>query len=162
MTDIALVMAPDGTGADLAVVNGDLATDDTLLTAVIISLGCNRVADASDGVPPGGDMGGWWGDAYLPPLPDGAPDYIGCKAWLYLRCTATQVNANKICAAFRDGLAWMIVDGVAADVAVTGTWASATALQTLVTIVQITAGGVLATRQFDLLWNATTGTVVVQ
>ena len=160
MTDIALLLAPDGSAADFGVVNGDLALDDTLQTAVIHSLLADRVADAADNVPAGADRGGWWGDAYLPPLADGSPDYWGSKLWLYRRCTATQANANAIAAAMKDALAWMISDGVAADVTVTTAWAAADSLAATIAISQITQGGIKVLRQFNLMWNAGMGTLV--
>ena len=158
MTDIALALqAPYFDSADLVLANGDLATDDGLETAVLISLLCRRRADADDAVPPGADRGGWWGDAYLPPLADGSADYIGSKLWLDRNLEATVANGNRILSHIREALAWMISDGVAASIDVTGTWQSATSFAPVIEIAQIGTGGAAASRQFNLLWNTALG-----
>ncbi len=81
MTDFALIWDPVNFRADMAVVNGDLAVDEGLRTAVIISLLTDRLADADAVIPDGTrDRRGWWGDLVLD-VPDAppAPDLIGSQ-----------------------------------------------------------------------------------
>ena len=156
--DIALVLTPDGSAADLAVVAGDIATDATLQTAVLVSLQSNRLADSGDIIPDGStNRQGWWADAYLPALPDGSPDFLGSKLWLRRRVTATPANAALIQGDIEQALAWMTQDGLASDITVTTAWASAIGLNVGIAISRSTPGGIINTN-FDLVWNASLGT----
>ena len=158
--DIGLFLTPDGGGSDIAIVAGDIATDSTLRTAVLISLQTDRLADPDDTISDGStNRRGWWGDAYLPPLADGSADFIGSKLWLRARSTATQATANLIQSDIEAALAWMIADGVAAAITVTTSWVSATDLAVNVAIARINAPASAPPTAFDLLWNRTLGTI---
>ena len=157
MTDIALVLLPDGTGADIAIVNGDILLDDGLDTAVLWSLLPWRKADPGDPVPEGIGPGGWWGDAFLPPLPDGTPDYYGSKLYQYTNCAATQESANGIMAAISQALNWMLLDNVAAAINVTGIWQSAVSFATNIEIDWNAPGGAVVPKVYNYLWNTTLG-----
>ncbi len=160
--DIGLFLQPDGITYDLTVVAGDLALDPTLQTAILISLLTDRVADPDDALPPGTtDRRGWWGDAYLPTLPDGSPDHWGSKLWLRRRCTATPQNASLIQEDIEEALAWMTATGVATEVDVSTAWASAIGLNVSVTITQSKRGQPVVSR-FTALWNASLGTISSQ
>lgn len=78
MTDIALIWQTDG--ADIAVGNADILLDNSLSTAVIISLFTDRRALDSDALPagPNTDKRGWWGDAF-----QSRP--MGSRLWLLSR-----------------------------------------------------------------------------
>lgn len=78
MTDIALIWQTDS--ADIAVRNADILLDDSLSTAVIISLFTDRRALDSDELPagPNTDKRGWWGDAF-----QSRP--MGSRLWLLTR-----------------------------------------------------------------------------
>ncbi|EKN3738784.1 MULTISPECIES: phage GP46 family protein [Yersinia] len=78
MTDIALIWQTDS--ADIAVGNADILLDDSLSTAVIISLFTDRRALDSDVLPagPNTDKRGWWGDAF-----QSRP--MGSRLWLLSR-----------------------------------------------------------------------------
>ncbi len=161
MTDIALAPGADGTTADLLVRNGDLATDDGLQTAVILSLLCDRLADADDQLPTGStDRRGWWGDAYLPPLPDGSPDFWGSKLWLRRRQLATVHTQRLIEDDCTQALQWMVADNVAASVVVTSRYLTNTELAVNIAINQRIAGGATALRSFDAVWNTTLGSLL--
>jgi phage gp46-like protein len=158
--DIGLSLSADGSFSDLSIVNGDLALDGTLMTAVLLSLQCDRLADPDDIIPDGtGNRRGWCGDAFLPPLADGSPDYLGSKLWLFARCTATQQNANLIAEAASQALAWMIADGVAQSVNVTTAWVNAESLALTIEIAQFISAGAVQSSPFTLLWNRTLGTI---
>ena len=82
MTDIALLWDNDAFGADLAIAQGDLATDEGLRTAFIISLFTDARARDDDTLPQqGGDPRGWWGDA----LAEDDEGPIGSRLWLLER-----------------------------------------------------------------------------
>ena len=160
MTDIALFLGADGASADIGIVNGDIGLDDTLYTSVILSLMTRRRAGPDDEVPQGQDPGGWWGDAYLPPLPDGSADASGSKLWLRRRVEATNASAQLIRGDVLDALNWMILDRIATSVDVTTSWNSGTALAIGTTITQLAAPGSKPTvKTYSLVWDKTLGLV---
>ena len=120
MTDIALLVsnptdlsAGDDFTFDIGLLGADLASDDGMETAVILSLFTDARADDDDVLPvAGGDRRGWWGDAYA----DTPGDVMGSKLWLLEREKQTPdvlVRADQYA---QDALAWMITDGVAATI----------------------------------------------
>lgn len=146
---------------DWAIVNGDLAVDDGLDTAVAISLWTNRVLSPDD-VPsgPGGDLGGWWGDPYLPPLASGQPDYIGSKLWRWARALQTLQTAQGMQADTQQALQWMEDDGVVASVTVPLPTFPGPGMARIVAILaQQSASGAMVNQQYTSLWNMTRGMV---
>lgn len=117
--DAALAFDPATLSADLSITDGQIATDADLETAVILSLFCDRRAEADDDVDGNpADRRGWWADAYA--AIDG--DAYGSRLWLLAR--AKQTNATLIRAReyVEEALAWMIEDGVATTVTATTWW----------------------------------------
>lgn len=114
MTDLALHFDNAAWSADLAILNADLATDDGLRTAVIISLFTDRRALADDVLPVGDDRRGWWGDC----ANDDPNDRIGSRRWLLVREKATEAVAVRARDYDREALAWLVADGIAAAVTV--------------------------------------------
>lgn len=171
MTDIMMAWLTDpatgSQGGQLVVAGGDLATDDSLRTAVNISLGTNRRARDDDALPAdlgGGpaDRGGWWGDLLVD---DDAPpgDLIGSRLWLLAReklTPATQRRAEAMCS---EALDWMIQTRVAASVEVAtlrarnagGSGVIEVAIRITRAVGQSSAG--TASRVFDMEWAVTTG-----
>ena len=87
----------------------------TLEQAVLISLLTDRRAEADDAIPDGTtDRRGWWADALAE---DG--DRIGSRLWLLDRGKATRETATLAREYAEEALAWMVSDGVAAEVLVT-------------------------------------------
>jgi len=122
MTDVALIIA-DGLQltCDIAMAGADLALDNGMNTAIIISLFTDARADPDDLLPyAGADLRGWWGDAYAP-IPG---DVTGSKLWLLQRSKQTQDTLNRAQQYAQDALAWMIEDGVAASIEVTASFPS--------------------------------------
>jgi phage gp46-like protein len=116
MTDIALRFDPATLSFDIALAGADLATDDGLETAVIISLFTDRRADPDDVIPDGtGDRRGWWADAW--PTVDG--DFIGSRLWLLAREKELPVVARRAEEYAEEALAWLLAEGVARAVRVT-------------------------------------------
>jgi len=99
---------------DLTFDNG-LQEDNTLETAILISLFTWRRADTEDQPPSDQHLLGFWGDTH----PDVPEDLIGSKLWLVWGKTtvpSTLVLAEELAA---QALQWMIDDGIAERVDVT-------------------------------------------
>lgn len=106
MPDILLAFG--ALGMDLQLAQNDLLTDDSLLTAVIISLFTDRQAEPGDELPAGGsDRRGWWADATLP----GGKDKIGSRLWLLKREKQLPSVLARIKEYAEEALAWLVTDG---------------------------------------------------
>jgi phage gp46-like protein len=121
MTDIRIAWTEVGGvfAADFALEKADLATDDTLETAVLVSLFTDRRAPAEYELPAGEtDRRGWWGDAYADP----AGDEIGSLLWLL--GWRKQIEETRLLAEqwATEALQWLIDDGVATAVEVVATF----------------------------------------
>lgn len=97
MTDIALRQI-DGR-FDIALDGPDLATDDGLKTAVILSLHLDARADGERG---------WWADALDTETPD-----TGSLLWQLERTKTTQATLNTAHDTALEALQWLIDDGIA-------------------------------------------------
>lgn len=111
--------------ADWAPSGADLARDEDLATAVLISLFTDQTAAADD--PAGDDRRGWWGD-------EGEVYPIGSKIWLRVRSKQTQATLDQVADDIRQALKWMIDDGVAASIDVHTEWSRPGLLGAEVTI----------------------------
>lgn len=99
---------------DLSLDGPDLATDDGLETAVIISLFTDRRADSDDALPGegDGDRRGWWGDAL--PMIEG--HRIGSRLWLLGREKVTTETLRRAEEYGREALAWLLDLGIASRI----------------------------------------------
>lgn len=116
MADIALRFE-DFAGGDLILEGQDLARDDGLESAVIVSLFTDRRATPEQiriGDDPA-DLRGWWGD-YRPSV-DG--DQTGSHLWLLRREKQTSEVLTRARQYAEQALAWMIDDKVAKSITVT-------------------------------------------
>ena len=117
MTDLALAWDPNLGEADLFLQGFDLATDDGLRTAVIISLFTDRRARDDDTLPdPGGDRRGWWADSVAPAV---VGDELGSRLWLLEREKRSPAVIERVRTYSAEALAWLREDGVGQDVIVT-------------------------------------------
>jgi phage gp46-like protein len=134
MSDIALVWSDTDGGADLVFTANDLERDDSLETAVLLSLFT-------------GDANGWWGDEF-PVVPN---DTIGSALYELNRAKALPTTARRAEEIAGAALAWLVTDAVAerVDVVVTAT---APVLNFLITIVRPAATP--AVYQFAYNWQA--------
>jgi phage gp46-like protein len=102
--------------ADLSIAANDLAIDEGLETAVILSLFTDRRAAEGDVLPDDQtDRRGWWGD-------DGSDvpgDLIGSRLWLLAREKEQAIVLRRAREYAREALQWLIDDRVAAAVDVT-------------------------------------------
>jgi phage gp46-like protein len=114
VSDIALRW--NGEAADFAIEGNDLATDDGLRTAVLLSLFTDRRAEEGDVLPDAEtDRRGWWADAF--PVVDG--DKMGSRLWLLARAKQSQDVVDRAREYAREALAWLVEDKVASQVEVT-------------------------------------------
>lgn len=104
MSDLAIQFI-DGQ-ADLVVTDGDLVLDDSLLPAVMVSLGTDRRAAASDLIPDGtDDRRGWWADHL-------AADALGSRLWLLARAKNTSETLTEAQDYAAEALQWLVDDGI--------------------------------------------------
>ena len=117
MTDLVLAWDSASGEGDLCIAGADLAADDGLRTAVLVSLFTDRRA-AADELPAGDtDRRGWWGDGL-----GQDQDEIGSKLWLLEREKQTPDVLVRAEAYAREALQWMLDDEVAVAVTVHAEW----------------------------------------
>lgn len=146
MTDAAL---QGNVGSfDLALAGADLATDEGLNTACILSLFCDARADAGD-VPEGADPRGWWADAYA----DASGDATGSRLWLLRREKQTVDVRARAQEYAQEALAWLVADGVAASVNVVASYPQRGALVIDVAISRPGPGATFE-RRYQYVWES--------
>jgi phage gp46-like protein len=114
MNDIGLFIIDDC--IQPVIESGDLLGDDSLETAVLISLFTDQRVSVAE-LPSGEESSsrrGWWGDLFA----DIESDQIGSKLWLYQRAKRTQDNLTQIETTATESLKWLLDDGVAKSVSV--------------------------------------------
>lgn len=105
MSNVALTWSADG--GDIAQAGVDLLTDDSILTAVIISLFTDRRALASDTLPDGSDdRRGWWADSFR-------HRPIGSRLWLLDREKTLPEVVSRTETYAQEALAWLVPAGLA-------------------------------------------------
>ena len=131
MTDLALTWNNRLGSGDLCVVGADLLADDTLETAIVISLFTDaRIRE--DELPPGHTWRrGWWGDAV-----EDEPDITGSKLWTLRREKATQEILVRARGYIREALQWMIRDGVAVSLNIQTDYVRPGVMQILIEVVE--------------------------
>lgn len=120
MSDIRIVWssAEGEIKADFAIEAADLALDDTLETAVIVSLYTDRRAPDDYLLPDDiDDRRGWWADDYAP-VPD---DEYGSHLWLLAFEKWSEPARQKAETWAREALKWLLDDGIATSVEVVAT-----------------------------------------
>jgi phage gp46-like protein len=109
--DIRLI--GNGYGWDTGLDGSSLSTDSGLETAVVISLFTDRRAESDDTLPGwSGDRRGWWADVYS----EYENDRIGSRLWLLAREKTLPAVLERAKEYAREALAWMIEDGLAAEI----------------------------------------------
>ncbi|PIW54582.1 MAG: hypothetical protein COW16_10355 [Sphingomonadales bacterium CG12_big_fil_rev_8_21_14_0_65_65_10] len=156
MTDLALAWDSDRGGADLALVDGRLETDNGLRTAVLISLFADAQAELGEALPGGArDRRGWWGDEIArgpggEAAPAQARDRTGSLLWLLSRSVVSADALRRARDACEDALDWLVRDGIARAVRVV-TETQGTRLAIAVAIERANNG---AGSRFDFVWDA--------
>jgi phage gp46-like protein len=150
MTDIALIFDPDTMDFDAALDGADLKSETGLATAIYMSWFTDAPAKPGDVIPDGTNDGrGWWGDYNA--RVDG--DRIGSRLWLLKRSKRTAEVIRLAADYAREGLQWMIADGVAAAVDVSAGAQSTAGI--LLTAVITKPGG--NNSEFSYVWQGLNG-----
>ncbi|ECO7182411.1 phage GP46 family protein [Salmonella enterica] len=127
MADVAIVWR-SGHG-DLVLNGPDLLTDDSIKTAVIISLFTDRRAQPSDPVPDGTtDRRGWWADSFR-------KRPIGSRLWLLSREKTLASVVERTAAYADEALAWLKPAGLVTSVTCTAARVAHDRLQLSVSLV---------------------------
>jgi len=148
MTDVALNWLEEAFAADLGLVNADLAVDQGLRTALIVSLFTDRRAQADDVLPePGADPRGWWGDVAA----ERPGDRIGSRLWLLAREKQRPQVLARAREYAREATAWLVEDRVASAVEVEAEFVASGVLGLKVAVVRPDGP---AREQFDFIWSA--------
>lgn len=116
---------------DVSLSVDDLATDEGLRTAVILSLFSDRRVDTEELPIEEKSRRGWWGDLFA----EITGDQIGSRLWLLAREKRTTETRNKAEDYAAEALQWMLDDGIASDISVSADFDSngALAIQVLIT-----------------------------
>ncbi|HWV10734.1 MAG TPA: phage GP46 family protein [Pseudomonas sp.] len=143
--DVALLYDANAKAFDLALAGGDLVTDESLKTAVLLSLYTDRRALAEDVLPDGGnDRRGWWCDAY-------SDRPHGSRLWLLSREKELDSVLRRAEEYAREALSWLIEDGIASALEIEAIHLRRGVLQLIVGI-QRPAGATLE-RRYDYVWG---------
>ena len=127
--DFVISYDPQTFSFDFVVQDGDFATDNGLLTAVLISLFTDRRANDDDVIPDGtGNRRGSWQDQYL----EVEGDLLGSRLWLLGREKELSHVLQRAQMYAEEALAWMVEDVVARSVTVTAEWSAPGVLGLLV------------------------------
>ena len=146
MTDLALIWNDEAFTADLALVDGALALDAGLKTAVILSLFTDARARPDDVLPQqGADRRGWWPDAL-----GAEEDRIGSRLWLLAREKLTPETVARAREYAEEALMWLVRDGVAREVIVSAEVIGPSALGLSITIAR---GDGPDRERFDFVWK---------
>ncbi len=122
----------DGKFIDLAYGENGLEADDTLYSAILVSLLTDRRALLDDKIPDDNGLPspippnrrGWAGDALASPQ----GDRIGSRLWLLQREKVTEETRQRAITYTKEALEWLIEDGLAKTVTVDASWNAAEAI----------------------------------
>lgn len=111
MTDLSISLTNDG--FDISLKGRDLAQDEGLKNAILISLFTDARANSDDKLPTQtNDLRGWWGDAFASEI-NGVARPIGSKLWLLKRSKITSETILKVQDYGNEALKWLVSDGIA-------------------------------------------------
>lgn len=165
MADLALTFDNFTQAGDLLFSGGDIALENPLKTALLISLFSDRLApdqltaqDRAVGMqPPGSAVNatlsprrGWWGDSL-------DSDLIGSRLWQLKRVIRSSSSSvlREIEAVVHEALAWLQADGIVDQITVLASWAADTS-STVSLEISLTEPGAGSGEnyQFTLAWNS--------
>lgn len=119
--DVALDFNEEAMTADIHLSGPDIATDEALRTAIVVSLFTDRRAPPSFELPAGDDdPRGFWGD--VAPSNSIEGDETGSHLWLLDREKQTEETRRRAEDYCRQALAWIVADGVAERVEIATEW----------------------------------------
>lgn len=133
---------------DLKVEKNDLTIDDSLKTAVLLSVFTDKRAKSIE-LPPGQSWRrGWWADL----VSEIQGDQHGSKLWLIEREKQTPEVAERAKEYIEEALQWMIEDGVASSISVSTDISVRGILGIGIEIVR--PSGDRSTFKFDYVWQS--------
>lgn len=143
---------------DLETGSSGLLKEDSLNTAVIVSLLTDRRAEPDDKLPQesgnksaiGYDRRGWCGDA----LSDVSGDRVGSRLWLLVREKQTEETRRRAIAYCEEALNWMKDDGIATAIQIDAAWTALGRLNVQIEIT-LTEGGVFSLKLSDITGEIT-------
>ncbi len=139
MTDIALRLIQDSPGIpprfDIAIENGDLAADDGLRTAILLSLFLDRRAEDDDEIDDD-DRRGSWQDQYL----ENPNDKQGSRLWLLKREKETAATLQRARTYAEEALRWLVDDGIARKIETEAEWVARGVLGVTLTVTFVDGG----------------------
>lgn len=124
----------------------DFGTHPLIVECVLNSIGTHARAEPADNVPPGG-RNGFWADAF-----EDSATNTGSRVWLVQRAAKNQADLNRIVSAVEECLLWMVREGLAESVTVTGTLGS-TPDAALLTVTLVEPDGTKTVVVFPNLWD---------
>lgn len=147
--DIRLVWSNLEGGGDVAIAENDLARDDGLETAVLLSLFCDRRAPAGERLPRGQTSArGWFGDEFA----EVPGDQTGSHLWLLEGASWSESTARRAEQYARESLQWMLDDRLAERVEATASLPDEGVLELVIRIQRPSAPA--ATYRYGLSWAA--------
>ncbi len=158
MTDLALAYSVEnGTCDFVQLPNGDLALDDGLYTAVLVSLLTDAVANPDDAIPDRtGNRRGTWMDIPLASASNAQTRRpLGSRLWLLNRAKATQETRLRAQEYALEALQWMIDDNVCQKIEAAGVFVTYNQMVLSVTLTRQIAGGQPVSTTYDRVWTAT-------
>lgn len=149
MADIALVFSNEGFG-DVVMAGQDLARDDGLESAVLISLFTDGRADPSQLAidDDHADLRGYWGDV-APPVPG---DELGSHLWTLARAKQTAQTLERARTYCEKALAWLVDDRVAQEVDVDAAYTARGVITVAIDILR--PDGSRVSFRYDYEWAA--------
>jgi phage gp46-like protein len=144
MSDVRTVFR-DWAG-DWLISGPQLAEDDGLESAVVMSLFTDRLAEGDSG----GPRRGWWGDTYA----DVPGDQIGSRLWLLAREKQLPAVLVRVEDYATEALQWLIDDGVAAAVDAQASFPGRGLLGVLITVSR--RDGTRTALRFQWTWQQLT------
>ena len=152
MSDTTTVWNASLSHGDWVQAGTSLQTGGDVVTAMLISVFTDRVANLDDSIPDGTtDPRGWWADESKYP--------IGSRLWLLSRekqLDRVPQLAQDYC---REALQWMLDDGVVASFDISAAWVRASMLGVQITAHRTNGGPV--SLKFAAAWNLQGITFVV-
>ncbi len=150
--DVATIAIEGKPDFDWLMNGAQLAADDGLKSAVIISLFTDRRAADGDVLPTDdSDRRGWFGDDYSPV--DG--DQIGSHLWLLSREKQRATTLERARAYAAAALSWLKEDGIARSIEVQASWVRPEVLQLEIQIAR--PNGTTARYRFENFWSQSNG-----